>query len=229
MYPDFPQQISPQPQLIQLEETIGTIELFPTVWMALEDITKADAELRLNALEQLIELDAARFSPVVSYILVTKISESILEQRAKIIEVLGKVLSPDDNGFPAPEDVRSSLHLYLSGLRTRQIYALLQVSAEYNSLEDHVSRLLNACPFAGNHLIDILNDSRTSIEVRKQAAIMIGKVGYLDTLPALEKIADRLEARTSRQKAMDFAPKRNLNESSLLPVVNEALRMLRTP
>jgi len=229
MYPDFPQPISPQPQLFLLEESIGTIELFPAVWSALEDLTEADPEIRLNALEQLIELDAPRFSPVVSYILVTKITESILELRARIIEALGKVLTPDENGFPAPEDVRNSLHLYLSGFRTRQIYALLQVSAEYDSLEEHVCRLLNACPFAGNHLIDILNDSKTPIEIRMQAAVLIGKVGYLYTLPAMEKLARRLEARRFGQKTMGFAPQRNSIESSLLPVVNEALRTLRAP
>ena len=146
-----------------------------------------------------------------------------------IIEVLGKVLTPDENGFLAPEDVCNSLHLYLSGFRTRQIYALLQVSAEYYSLEEHVSRLLNACPFAGNHLIDILNDSKTAIDIRMQAAFMIGKVGYLYTLPALGKLSRRLEARISGQKAMDFAPQRNSIESSLLPVVKEALRTLRAP
>lgn len=229
MYPDLPHPISPQPQLFLLEESIGSIELFPAVWSALEDLTKADPVDRKNALEHLIELDAARFSPVVSYILVTKITESALEFRAMIIEVLGKVLTPDENGFLAPEDVCNTLHLYLSGFRTRQVYALLQVSAEYNSHEEHVSRMLNACPFAGNHLIDILNDSNTAIDIRMQAAFMIGKVGYLYTLPALGKLSRRLEARISGQKAMDFAPQRNSIESSLLPVVKEALRTLRAP
>jgi hypothetical protein len=229
MYPDFPQHISPQPQLFLLEESFGTIELFPSVWSALEDLTKAEEGLRLKALEKLIELDAPRFSPVVSYILATRISESILEIRARIVESLGKVLSPDENGFPAPEDVRSSLHLYLSGLRTRQIYSLLQVMAEYDYLGDHVCRLLNACPFAGNHLMDILNDNRVPIEIRKQAAFLIGKVGYLYTIPALEKLAGRLEARVAGQEAMEFAPPKNSKDSSLLPIVNEALQTLRAP
>lgn len=229
MFPDFPQPISPQPQLFLLEESIGTLELFPAVWSALEELTKADPEARINALEQLIELDAPRFSPVVSYILVTKITDSPLEFRARLIEVLGKVLTPDENGIPASEDVRNCLHLYLSGFRTRQIYALLQVSAVNNSLEEHISRLLNACPFAGNHLINILNDSKTPIDIRMGAAVMIGKVGYLDTLPALEKLSRRMEARISGQKTMDFAQQRSSIELRLLPVVNEALRTLRAP
>lgn len=229
MYSDIPRPISPQPQLFLLEESIGTIELFPSVWSALEDLTKADQDVRSEALEKLIELDAPRISPVVSYILATRISDPILEIRAKIVETLGKVLTSDKNGYPAPEDVRGCLHLYLSGLRTRQIFSLLQVSVEYEYLVEHICRLLNACPFAGNHLIDILNDTKAPIEIRKQAAYIIGKVGYLYTVPALDKLAGRLEARVSGQKAMEFAPPKDSKEYSLLPVVDQALRMLRAP
>jgi len=227
MYSNSPQPVSPQPQLFLLEESIGNIELFPAVWSALEDLTNQDKELRRDALERLVDLEAPRFSPVVSYILVTRITEQNLGLRARIIETLGEVLSPDINGALAPEDVRSSLYLYLSGFRTRQIFALLQVSAEYKSLKDHVAKLLNACPYAGNHLIDILNDHKTPIEVRKQAAIMIGLVGYLYALPAMERLSGRLEARIYGQKAMQFAPQSNSSESELLPVIHDALRVLR--
>jgi HEAT repeat protein len=229
MYAEIPQPVSPQPQLFLLEESIGTIELFPAVWGALEDLTKDNVNTRSAALEELNELNAARFSPVVSYLLVTRIAEPNIDLRRRIIDTLGEVLLPDSNGYPAPEDVRSSLHHYLSGFRTRQIYALLEACAEYSSSEDHVGRLLNACRFAGNHLIDILNDPKTPLEVRRQAAVMIGKVGYLYTVPALEKLARRLEARIAGQTAMNFATKKNSSESDLLPTVEEALRDLKTP
>ena len=42
--------------------------------------------------EELIELDAARYSPVVSYILVTRVLEPDVELRAKIIEILGLII-----------------------------------------------------------------------------------------------------------------------------------------
>ena len=229
MYAEILQPISPQPQLFLLDESTGTIELFPAVWGALGDLTTEDKNIRAAALDELVELNAARFSPVVSYILVTRVTEPNIELRTRIIATLGEVLLPDSNGYPAPEDVRSSLYHYLSGFRTRQIYALLQASAEINSLEDHVSRLLNASRFAGNHLIEILNDPKTPLEIRKQAAVMIGKVGYLSTLPALEKLAGRLEARISSQTAMNFATQKNLSDSDLLPMVEEALRALRAP
>jgi len=229
MYAEIPQPVSPQPQLFLLEESIGSIELFPAVWGALEDLTKKDLNVRKSALGELIELDAARFSPVVSYIMVTRVAEPNIELRSKIIETLGLVLLPDTKEFPAPEDVRTSLYFYLSSFRTRQVFSLLQASAEFGSIEDHVARLLNACRYAGNHLIEILIDPKTPIEVRRQAAVMIGKVGYLNTLPALEKLAGRLEARIGGQTAMNFASQSNSKDSDLLPAVEDAIRSLKTP
>lgn len=224
-----PQQYSQQPQLFLVEESIGTIEIFPTVWGALEDFTKSEVELRRNALQKLIDLDAPRYSPVVAYFLVSKITEQDIDLRSQIIETIGRVLSNDENGYPAPQEVRASLHLSLSSFRTRQIYALLEASAADKSLESCVTRLLDACPYAGNHLLDLLIDRKIPIEVRKQAAIMIGAVGYLDALPALERLHSRLEARLNGQKAMPFAPEISTNESELLPVIHESLNLLKSP
>lgn len=225
----IPHPYSPQPQLFLVEESIGTIELFPTVWGALEDFTKPDLELRRDALQILIDLDAPRYSPVVAYFLVSKITEPDLDLRLQIIETIGRVLSTDENGYPAPQEVRGSLHLYLSTFRTRQIYALLEASAEDKSLEDFVSRLLDACPFAGNHLIDLLDDRKMPIEIRKQAAVMIGTVGFLDALPALDRLHARIEARLHGQKAMPFAPEISASEAELLPVIHKSLNLLRAP
>lgn len=228
MYPEIPQPISHQPQLFLLEESLGTVELFPTVWKALEDLTVEDEFIRGAAIEQLAEIGAPRISPVVTYILVTRIVEPRLDLRVRIIEILSDVMTLDINGLPSPENVRNSLRLYLSSIRTRQIFALLQVSAEYPSMEYHVSRLLSSSSFGGNHLIDILNDRKNPIEIRKQAAVMIGKVGYLYTLPALEKIAARLEAYLSGQITMQFASQASSSESDLLPLVEEALSSLKS-
>ena len=97
MYPDSPQQISHQPQLLVLEESIGTVELFPTIWKALEDLTKEDEVMRSAALEQIAELNAARVSPVVSYFLVTRIIEPNLRLRARVVEILSSVLTVDEH------------------------------------------------------------------------------------------------------------------------------------
>jgi HEAT repeat protein len=212
-----------------IEESIGTVELFPEVWSALEDLTKPKLESRRNAIERLINLEAPYYSPLVTYLLATRITEGDLSLRARVVETLGNILSPKENIIPAPQDVRTSLQHYTSGFRTRQIFALLEVSAADNSMEDHVSRLIDACPYAGRHLIDILKDRKIPIDIRRQAARMIGKVGYLDALPALEKLEGRVEARLFGQKAMSFAPHEKPNEAKLLPAIRDALRVLRAP
>ena len=229
MYPDLPQPTSPQPTLLLFDETLESVELLPEVWSALEDFTQPDVNLRANALDRLINLDAPRYSPVVAYVIVTKIADQNLELRARIIETLGNVLAQDNNGSQTPNEVRTSLHLYLSGFRTREIYAMLQVCAEYPTLDNHVVQLLNSCPYAGNHLIDILKDNKTPLEIRKQAAIMIGKVGYLYIIPALERLTGRLETRLNGQKAMHFATPGNSSDANLLPWIKDALRRLRAP
>ena len=107
-------------------------------------------------------MNAARISPVVSYFLVTRIVEPNLLIRSRVVEILSSVLTIDEEGFPAPEDVRNSLRLYLAAIRTRQIYALLQVSAEYNELESCIALLLSASSFGGNHLVSILEERKKS-------------------------------------------------------------------
>lgn len=228
MYPDIPQPIAHQPQLLVFEESVGTVELFPAIWKALEDLTKEDEKSRAIALDKIEELGATRVSPVVTYMLVTRIIEPVLSLRARVVEMLSNVLTLDENGLPSPEEVRNSLRLYLSGIRTRQTYALLQVSAEYRSLEPCVSRLLSSNSFGGNHLVDILNERQNPLEIRKQAAIMIGKVGYLYTLPAMEKLEGRLEAHLFGQKSMDFISDKSSSESDLLPIVQEAIISLKS-
>jgi hypothetical protein len=228
MYPDSPQQISHQPQLLVLEESIGTVEVFPTIWKALEDLTKEDEVVRSTALEQIAELNAARVSPVVSYFLVTRIIEPNLRLRARVVEILSSVLTVDEHGFPSPEDVRNSLRIYLATIRTRQIFALLQVSAKYYPLEPCITLLLSTSSFGGNHLVDILEERKNPLEIRMQAAMMIGQVGYLYTLPAMERIAGRLEAHLTGQQAMSFAAQASSSEAELLPLIQEAINSLRS-
>ena len=52
MQSETPRSYSPQPQLFLIEESIGTIELFPTVWGALEDFTKSDLEITTGCIEE---------------------------------------------------------------------------------------------------------------------------------------------------------------------------------
>jgi hypothetical protein len=114
-------------------------------------------------------------------------------------------------------------------MRKRNIFALLQVAEHKISSETNVAVLLNTCSYAGNALANIFTDRKIPIPIRRQAVIYTGRVGFLDAIPALEKLADRLESRMNGQSSMPFAPPSDSDEKSLLPAVQTALRLLQSP
>ena len=211
------------------DSTSGALELFPAVWGALEALVSSEPEACQLGLEKLEELNAARFSPLVAYVLVTRLSEPDLELRARIVHLLSDILFADKHGKLAPEPVRSLVKSQLATMRTRQIYSLLQVTDNESSMDAPAARLLNACVHAGNHLGDILADRDMPLAIRLQAIKMIGLVGYVDAIPTLERILARLESRLHGQGSMPFAAPPEEKESALIPVLQSTLRILRAP
>ncbi len=102
-------------------------------------------------------------------------------------------------------------------MRTRQIFALLQVIEFDKSAEEAVSSLLSYCSFAGGHLAQILSNRTAPLSIRRQAAHFIGRIGYLDALPALERLASRLESR------------RDDEDVGILLGLQETIKLLYTP
>lgn len=226
---DLSAQLAQPPLLDFSDSSSGSIELFPKIWSAAEAWVSSDAAVRRRALEMIEETKAARLSPVIASLLASSTAEPDLSLRMRVVSILGAVLSPDENGLPAPEQVRQTLRRYLSQMRTRQIYAVLQVVVKNPDSVQAASRLLNACPHAGNHLSDILVDRQAPMDLRRAAVRMIARVGYLDTIPALERIQARLEARKNGQTTLPFAATSADDEASLLVEVEQALCILRMP
>ena len=218
-----------QPVLFDFTEaSAGVVELFPTVWSAMEELAGPGNASRLSALDRLIDLNAPRLSPLVAYLLVTRLVDPDLSLRCRVVKALGDVLSPDAQGVLAPGGVCQSLNFYLSQMRTRTIFDLLEVAVHDPLLDQDVARLLNGCPYAGNHLADILIDRKLPLDIREKAAQMIGMVGFLDALPTLERMQERLEARLAGQQAMPFAPPSFPSEVELLPSIRSALALLHS-
>lgn len=218
-----------QPALFNFSETsTGAMELFPSVWTAAEALTSPEPEDRLEALDQLTALQAPRLSPLVAYLVATRLMDPDLQVRKRVIRVLGEVLSPDERGFSAPDAVYRHLTGYLSQMRTRPVFALAEAAAEDKNLETLAARLLNACPYGGIHLSEILTDRQLDLGVRRVAVRLIGRVGYLDAISALEKMAARLETRLKGQQTMPFAPPSAPDESDLLPEIQTTLLMLKS-
>ncbi len=218
-----------QPTFFEISEiSTGAAELFPAVWGAAEGLASPDVKIRTAALERLVELGAPRLSPLVAYLVATRLSDPDLGLRCRVIKVAGELLSLDDQGRLAPEPVRRHLSAHLAQMRNRSIFCLLEAASHDPQTAPNIARLLNACPHAGNHLADILSNRNAPLAIRRQAAHFIGRVGFLDTLPVLERLSTRLEARLNGQQSMPFAPSSAPDEADLLPSIQYALHQLRS-
>ncbi len=226
---DLSAQLAQPPLLDLSDSSSGSIELFPRIWSAAEAWVSGDTAVRWRALDSIEATQAARLSPVIAHLLAPAVTEPDLGLRTRVIQILGSVLSADENGRPAPEPVRQTLRRTLSQMRTRQVYAILQAVVADPGCTQAAARLFNACPYAGNHLSDILVDRQAPMELRYAAVRMIARVGYLDTIPTLERIQTRLEARKSGQTTLPFAPTTADAEAALLEEVEQALHILRMP
>jgi hypothetical protein len=219
-----------QPVLFDLlEASIGSVELFPSVWSAAECLADPVAKIRLEALRQLVDLNAPRLSPLVAYLVATRLSDPDMEMRRQVVQVLGELLAVDKEGRLADEMIRQYVTTYLSQMRTRLVFSLLQVAERFQDADANIARLFNACPFAGEHLVEILNDRASAISIRKKAIFFVGLVGYLDAIPAIERLLARLEARQNGQQSMSFASSSTSEEGDLLPVLRQALISLHAP
>jgi HEAT repeat protein len=219
-----------QPALIDFsDQTTGAVELFPAVWSAAEDLISPDINTRLDGLDMLLKLNAPRLSPLVAYLLVSRITDPDITLRTRIVNALGELLMADHEGRITPEPVRRCLMRYLNQMRTRPIFSLLEVVNHFPQEKDNVARIFNTCSNAGRHLADILADRKAPVKIREQAAYYIGLVGYLDAIPALERLSSRLESRLSGQQAMSFAPISATEEVKLLPAIRDTLTLLNAP
>ena len=219
-----------QPLLFQLGEARAQgLEFYPAVWSAAEALTSSDPLIRRMGLEELDETDAARYSPLIVYLLITMLTDPDIDLRAKVIHCLTRVMGRDEQGNTSPEAVRQCLCGHLGALRTREVYALLQAVEHQPAIEEQVVSLLGCSSYAGNHLADILSERGAPLGIRRLAARFIGRVGFLSALPAVDRLASRLETRHQGQQAMPFAPRDAGDEVHLLPELRKALELLSAP
>jgi HEAT repeat protein len=219
-----------QPELFYFEDdtSLGSVELFPAVWQAAEKLTSAKEEIRHTALDELLQLNAPRFSPLVVYVLSTRLRDSSLSFRARVIETLANVLRVDIEGKLAPNQVREHLVSYLAQLENDEIVAILEVGIKEKESKSHIAKLLNFCPQAGKFLSEVLADRSALIEIRQIAAFYIGQIGFVEAISTLERLRNRLESRPEGQKSMPFAPPSISEEANLLPEIKSTLSLLQT-
>jgi len=219
-----------QQGLLELGDTSsGTLELLPKLWFAAEALSSSKVSDRRTGLEMILEQRAPRISPLLTYLLFTRITDPDLEIRKLVVEALVDVMGPDDEGLPAAESVRVNLHAHLSQMESSKIIALLEAAAFDPSVEPNIDILIKTCTDSGNILADIANDRTQSINIRELAIILIGRIGCLDAQPTLERLASRLESKMNGQQVMPFNRVDEKHEVALLPSIRIALDYLRAP
>jgi hypothetical protein len=194
---------------------------------AAADIISPDNQVRRKGLDILADLDAASTYPLVGYLLSTRLTDPDLSIRAQIVHILADVLATESLNRLENVQIYQTVRSYIAQFRSRQIYGLLQVAEFDPNSVSYIEILLASCPYAGNHLVTILADRKVPISIRKLAAIFIGKVGYLDALPGLERIESRLASKLSSQELAALSPLDDSDETALLPQIQNALSLLR--
>lgn len=217
-----------QPALFEINQTsISNLELFPKVWRAAEEIVEPLLENRQRGMQILEEFHAARFSPLIAYLLFTRMNEPDTGLRCRIIRVLSETLSPDAQGNLATDGVRQTMRHHLTLLGWDQIYCLLEAIETEPALEKAGTVLLKANSRAGEVLAEMLLDRKNPLMIRIQAAQMIGRVGYVAAAPSIERLMNRLEAKANGQQAFSFSSAESIEEARILPVLQAVQAILR--
>lgn len=200
------------------------VDLF-VVWDAAEALASPDLETRIRGVSRLVEVDAVRQSSLIAYLFATRMTETDIQLRTRVVGAVAGVFNLDVHGFETRSEIRDSLMHFLSAMRTRQIFALLQVMAFDPSAEPAVATLLSYCSFAGEYLADIAGDRQAPLSIRKLAVYFTGQIGFLDAEPALARLGVRLGSRLNSRWSQ---PDEN-DEASLSPLIEQALKVLRAP
>ncbi len=208
------------------ESITNIVEMFPAVWKATECLTSQDSSIRQGGIDELVALGAQKVSPLVAYMVATCICDPDISIRKKVSYILADLITAEPNARQSPKDVRMAVTNYLHNMREATVYGLLEVAIADEQAEKSIFHIFNACPYVGRYLGDILTEWKNTLAVRQKAIYFIGLVGYLEALPVLERILNRLEARQVGQYVMAFGPSSTKSEDNLLPYLRIAINQL---
>jgi hypothetical protein len=192
---------------------------------ALQEFISPEPETRLVGFQKILSYDAHRRSPLAAAVLGLGIRERDLSLRLEITKAVAEVIDPRTER--PPELVRSWMRHALNQMRQREVYSLLQLIAKSEEALEPVTRLLSACSFAGDTCLRILKDRKANVHVRAAAVRVIGRLGYLDAADTLEGLTNRLASREAGQMDMGFAPDRDREAQTLLPVLRHTAEILK--
>src|SRR4030067_636168 len=214
------------PLFVYGESVTNIVELFPTVWKAAEGLTSPVSVTRQRGLDALLELGAHRVSPLVAYMIATCVNDPDIYIRRRIVFVLADLIASDSNGKHPPEEVRKVVSNYLHNMNEATVFGLIEVAVADQQTEKSIYHLFNICPYVGRYLGEILTQWKNPLPIRQKAIYFIGLVGYLEALPVLERLFNRLEARQNGQFVMSFTSPSIKSDDDILPYLRIAINQL---
>jgi len=208
------------------EPVKNIVELFPAVWKAAEQLTSPDPVSRQRGIDALLDMRAQKVSPLVAYMLATCLNDPDLYIRRRVAFIVADLITPEQNGRQIPEEVRATVANFLHNMHEATVYGLIEVSIADPQADQSIYHIFNACPYVGKYLGDMLTQWKNPLPIRQKAIYFIGLVGYLEALPVLERLLNRLEARQNGQFTMAFAPPANKSDEDLFPYLRIAINQL---
>ena len=180
---------------------------------AAQDLVSPRVAIREEALDDLMEGDISKNSPLIAYLIASRLTDPDLEFRFHIIKAIGKILSPDDNGNLAADAVITQVQSVIVNLNREQVLDILAVADQYISAESGLVEVfkLNSC--AGSILSDIVIDQKVPVSIRQQAIYYCGEIGFLDTIHTLEGLRNRVDGRKLQDNE---SPKQNRAQAEAL-------------
>ena len=207
-------------------EEISLLLMDQRIWEAVEDLTAPDPNVRDQALEALINIEGYNKSPLVAYLLATRISDPELEVRFHIIQHLGKLLDFDGDDLKFSDQALTHFQEFITHLNKNQLVHLLEVSNQYLSAEKALVNILKLSSYAGTGLSGIVNDRKQPISIRRQAIYYCGEMGYLETKPMLQNLIHRAEKNRTKTGRITSLKKKE-DEDSLYFYAVSALEKLQ--
>ena len=206
-------------------QDVSEFEPSQEIWQAAERLASPSGAERDAALDYLVRQNAPRKSPLIAYILATRISDPDLEVRSHIVKALGGVVTVDGQGEHAADQVIIQLQGFLAQLSKEQVLSLLEVSGQYLTAEESLIEIFKLCSYAGDKLGVIVNDQKQPIAIRQTAIYFCGEVGFLESVSILRELIQRVEKRNQNQ-SRTHVRKRAKEEEQLYPYAIVALEKI---
>jgi hypothetical protein len=177
-------------------------------WQAAELLISPDPDARDEGISLISIAGTAWQSPLLAYLLSTRIIDPDIKVRFHAVQELGRLLEQSTAPEKKPSNqVIQTVHHFLVDLDQVGMVRLMEVALNYISAEESLLDILRICSYAGKTLGGIVNDRNLPLEIRQQAAFFGGEIGFQTMIPDLKKVLKRIEkinAKPTRKNSQEF-------------------------